>query len=94
MEPQAISAAVGFLLPLLVSVVIRSSWPGWAKGCVVIASSIVAGVVTAWASGDLTGKTITECVIVVVSFAIGAYKAFWQPTGIGPALERATEPGK
>jgi len=92
MDPQAISAAVGFVLPLLVSVVNRSYWPGWVKGVVVILSSLVAGVVTAWATEGLTGKSIVESVLVVGGAAIAAYKLFWQPTGIGPALEKATEP--
>lgn len=91
MSVQMISAMVGSLLPLLVAVVNRSHWAPWAKGAVVIVSSLAAGVVTSWLTGELTGKTLAESALIVAGSAVAAYKLFWQPTGIAPALERATE---
>lgn len=86
-----VSALIGFLLPLLVAVIIRSNWPGWVKGLVVIGSSAVAGALTAWAQGKFS-ENWSQNIGTILILAIASYKLFWQPTGIGPALERATQP--
>lgn len=92
MNATAIAAGVGFLLPLLVSAIVGVVWPSWLKGVVVLVSSLAAGGVTAWASGDLTGATFGENALIVVGAAIAAFKLFWQPTGIAPWLEKVTDP--
>lgn len=81
---------VGFILPNLVSVINRPYWQPWQKGISVIATSLVAGTVTAWATGNLTGLGWSETVAVVIASAITSYKLLWQPTGIGPKIELAT----
>mgnify|MGYP001606331917 CR=1 FL=1 len=93
MPLEMLSALVGAFLPALVAVVNQAHWPSWAKGVVVVASSIVAGLVTAWLSGQLTGLRWTESALIIAGAAVVAYRHFWQPTGIGPAIERATTPG-
>jgi uncharacterized membrane-anchored protein len=90
---EMLSALVGSLLPMLVAVVNRSHWAPSVKGLVVVASSIVAGLVTAWLNGQLTGLRWTESALIIAGAAVVAYKHFWQPTGIAPAIERATTPG-
>lgn len=80
------------LVPNLVSIIVRSHWPAWLKGVIAVATSIIAGTITAWANGQLTGLNWVQDVFAVAVAAIGAYKMFWQPTGIGPALELATQP--
>lgn len=93
MSLEMLSALVGALLPMLVAVVNRSHWPAWGKGVVVLASSVVAGGVTAWWSGQLTGLRWTESALIIAGAAVVAYRHFWQPTGIAPAIEAATTPG-
>lgn len=88
------SLLVGTLLPLLVSVINRAHWPSWGKGAVAIVSSVVAGVITAWATDQLHGKGIAEAVGIVLVAAVGTYKALWQPAGIGPRIEVATTPAR
>lgn len=92
MTLETLSALVGSLLPMLVAVVNRSHWAPAVKGLVVVASSIVAGGVTAWINGSLTGLRWTESALIVAGSAVAAYKLWWQPTGIGPAIEKATTP--
>ena len=92
MSLEMLSALVGVFLPALVAVVNRSHWPSWAKGVVVVASSIAAGAVTAWLSGQLTGLRWTESALIIAGAAVVAYRHFWQPTGIAPAIEQATTP--
>lgn len=87
-----IPAIVGTVLSLVISVVVRSYWPGWVKGVVVIGSSLVAGFASAWITGRLTGANWIGDAFVIGAFAVASYKGFWQPTGIGPAIERATQP--
>src|SRR5688572_20405686 len=93
-SPEVVSALVGAFLPALVSIVVRSSWPGWAKGVTAVASSAVAGVVVAWTSGEFTGQTLATCVGAALAASQVFYATFWRPTGIGPAIERATQPSE
>jgi VIT1/CCC1 family predicted Fe2+/Mn2+ transporter len=92
MSLEMLSALVGSLLPMLVAVVNRSHWAPAVKGLVVVVSSIVAGAVTAWLNGQLNGLRWTESALIIAGAAVVAYKHFWQPTGIAPAIERATTP--
>ncbi len=88
-----VALVVGALLPMLISVVVRSAWPGWLKGAVAVGSSIVAGAVTAWATGQLSSaQGLMQTVVIIFGASMTTYKMFWQPTGIGPAVERATQP--
>lgn len=90
-----VALVVGSLLPMLVAVVVRSSWPAWVKGAVAVGSSLVAGTVTALATGELgTAKGWVQSIVIVFGASMVTYKAFWQPTGIGPAIERATQPAE
>lgn len=98
-DPQIIySLVVGsVLVPNIVSIVVRSHWAGWLKAIVVILTSLVVGTVTVWANGQIANAPVTlndwvEDVFAVGAAAIAAYKAFWAPTGIGPALEAHTQP--
>lgn len=88
------AAIVGALMPALIAVVVRSSWPSWLKGVAAVGSSTVVGTVAAWIAGDLTTpEGWAQKVLIVIAAAQAAYKLWWQPTGIGPAIERATQPG-
>lgn len=92
---QLVAAVVGALMPALIAVVVRSTWPGWLKGVVAIGSSVVAASVTAFATGQFTtAKGWVETIVLVVAASQVMYRVWWQPSGIGPAIERATEPTK
>ena len=93
MSLEMLSALVGSLLPMLVAVLNRSHWAPAVKGLVVVLSSVAAGAVTAWLNGSFTGLRWTESAFVVATAAVVAYRTFWKPTGIAPAIERATTPG-
>jgi hypothetical protein len=87
-----LSAIVGALLPALVATINRSRWPAWAKGLVMLGSSVAVGAATAALTGDLTGKTWAQSALIVGGAATAAYRLWWHPTGIGSMIERATEP--
>lgn len=87
------SAIVGALAPALVATINRVAWPAWLKGVVVIVVSIAGGGITAYLTGQLTAVTWTHAALVVAAAALATYRLWWHPTGIGPALERAVNPG-
>ena len=93
MPLEMLSALVGAFLPMLVAVVNQAHWPSWVKGVVVVLTSIVAGGVTSLVSGQVTGLRWTESALIIAGAAVVAYRHFWQPTGIAPAIEQATTPG-
>jgi len=99
LDPQFLySLIVGSaLVPNLVSIVVRSHWAGWVKGVIVIVTSLAIGAITAWANGQISHHPTSfndwmADIFLVTAAAVGAYKLFWQTTGIGPALEAATSP--
>jgi hypothetical protein len=86
------STFVGVLLPALIATVVQAKWPSWVKGIVAALSSIAVGLFIAWLTGDLTGKSWLQSALIVFGAAQAAYKFWWLPTGIGPAIEKATSP--
>lgn len=84
------SLVVGVLLPPLVAMVNQPGWSAAAKGVVAVLASVVAAAVTVWLRGDLSGGTWLHSMLVVAVAAIASYQAWWKPTGIAPAIERAT----
>lgn len=94
MSLELVSAIVGYLAPALVSVVVRSNWASWVKGIVALVSSVVIGFVVALVSGELNGTGVATAIAVVFAASQVAYKTWWQPTGIGPAIEEKTQPAE
>lgn len=83
-------AIVGFAMPPLIAVVASANWgPAW-RAVTAFLACAVAGGVTAWIGGDLEGLTPVRTILFVLFAALGAYKTFWQPSGIAPAIEDAT----
>jgi VIT1/CCC1 family predicted Fe2+/Mn2+ transporter len=88
------SAVVGAVLPLLIAVVVRSHWTSQLKGAVTVASCLLVGGVTALVSGYLDGISIMRSVLVVLFSTVLTYATLWYPSGIAPAIEEATTPGR
>jgi hypothetical protein len=86
------SALVGFLLPPVVAVANRPTWPSWARAGVTVAGCVLAALGTAWLNGTFDGGDLTRSALVVGFAAFGTYRAFWHPSGIAPAIEKATSP--
>lgn len=86
---------VGFLMSPIISFLSRSGWASHARAIAsfawcFIASLIllVAGNQLHWVRGDV--RSFFGTFLVVFVMAIGLYKFYFQPSGIGPAIERAT----
>ena len=87
------AAALGYVLPLVIAFVNQPRWASWVKGLLMLAVAGGDGLGTAYFTDQFHGKTIVTC-LLVAAIAIGvAYHTVWKPSGIAPAIERATSPG-
>lgn len=85
-------AGIGAIIPALVAVVVRSSWPGWVKALIALLSSVAGGVIAAAAAGDLTGASLLQGALVVLAASQAFYRLWWKPSGIAGSIERHTQP--
>lgn len=86
------AAVVGALMPGLIAVVNRPSWPAWARAAVAVVVSVIAGAMTAYLGGDLHGISIVRAILLTLFSALGFYKLIWHPSGVAVAIEKATSP--
>lgn len=84
---------IGFIMPVVLSVIIQSRWPEWAKSVVAFAACLIAGYGTAYFAGNLTNVDIITGALVVFTVAISTYYGLWKPSGVAPAIRRATDVG-
>lgn len=86
------STVVGFALPPVLSVVMRAQWRPETKGLAAFAACLIAAAGTVWLRGDLRhGADLASSFLLIFSGAIATYRLYWRPTGIAPAIERATD---
>jgi ABC-type uncharacterized transport system permease subunit len=82
------AAVVGFVLPVLVSIVNREEWKPWVKGAVALLASFVVGTVTALLAGQFTGTTWLQAIGVVFATSQVAYHTWWKGTDLGALIEK------
>ncbi|MFI1535588.1 hypothetical protein [Streptomyces anandii] len=89
-DAQLWAAALGYLLPPLMAVVIQPRWSGPAKGLFMVLVAAGDGVGTAYFTHEFDGRPIvTDVLIAAVAIGV-AYHTLWRPSGIAPRIERAT----
>jgi amino acid permease len=92
-DAQLWALIVGFLAaPNVIAIINQPSWSKGARTTVMVSTSIVVGAGTAFFAHQFTGRSVLSSVLVAAVAAITAYKGFYKPTNIAPALERATSP--
>lgn len=94
------SLVVGFLSATFVLPIIQQPrWNELTRSLTTFGYSLVAGFGTAWFTGALDStslqdaKSVTSAMLLVFVSAIATYKGFATPTGIAPAIEKATSAG-
>jgi hypothetical protein len=87
---QLVSAFVGLVMPLVVSVINQEHWSSPVKGFVAVLVSLVASLVTTWANGGLHGHSLASSFLVIFGATLATYRIFWKPTGISDKVETAT----
>ena len=83
---------VGFLMPLLIAVLQRSTWPLQLRAGIAFIVCAIAGGVTAWLAGDFDANDVVSSILVVLTTALATYKGLWKPTGFAGSIESATSP--
>jgi quinol-cytochrome oxidoreductase complex cytochrome b subunit len=84
------TAIVAFLLPLLVSTIVQSHWKEEVKTAWTVFICVCVSIIQLAIEGKLTSHNMGQNAIVVTAGAIAVYHLFWKPTGIAPAVEKAT----
>ncbi len=75
---EAAALIVGIVMPLLVAVVRQAGLPRWANTLIALAACGGAGMLTAWATGELTGQAVIVSIAIVFSAAQAAYQLYWR----------------
>lgn len=88
---------VGFLSATFVLPVIQQPrWSEKVRALVTFLYSVVVGLGTAYLTGAFEGvhdvRTGVSSVLLMLVTAVASYKGFAKPTGVAPAIERATSP--
>lgn len=83
----------GVFTPILVSIAQRKTWSGPSRTLVGVGISIVIGILTCLADGTFTHtKTLLATVAAVTLVSVTTYHGLWKPSGVAPAIEKATTP--
>lgn len=82
------SAVVGFVLPPVLAMVMRSSWSSQVQGLVAFTACLAAAAGTVWLQGDLgRSQDLVTSFLLIFAAAIGTYRLYWKPSGIVPSIE-------
>lgn len=85
---------VGFFTPPVVAVIQQPKFSDAAKAVVTFLFCMLTAGVTVWLEGRLTGQRFVTAALIILVTAITAFKGLWKPTGVAPAIERATTPSQ
>lgn len=85
------SFVVATVMPIITSLVISSTWSPQLKGVVSVIVSILLGAGTAYFAGQFDGVDATRAVLIIFFGGTFAHRQFWKPSGLGPAIEQATD---
>lgn len=82
---------VGSLLPNLIAVIVQPGWRREVRGLATFGVCVVAGLLIALLEGRLgDGRDVAASVVAVLIASQVLYQTLWRPSGIAPAIERAT----
>ena len=88
------SALVGWFLPMLIAVIQQPRWSNTVRSVVTVIVCVITGFVTTWLTVDFDfSKDLVASILTVLIAAQASYLAFFKPTKVAPAIERATSGG-
>lgn len=88
--PALWALAVGFITPPIVSVLQEQNWSARTKALVAFVFYFLIALVTAYFAGLFTVADIGRLWLLIFLSASTSYRNFWKPTGVSPAIEKAT----
>lgn len=83
----------GALLPPVIAILQQPKFRNGLRAFLTGAVCCAVGFVTVYIQGDLSGKRIVSAILTVAVAALSTYQGFWKPSGIAPAIEKATAIG-
>ncbi len=87
------SIVIGSLLPNIIAIVVQPVWRKETRGLAAFGICAVAGVLIALLQGDIgRGGDVATSVVAVLITSQVLYQTLWRPSGIVPAIERASSP--
>ena len=90
---QSWQLVVAFVLPLLIAVVVKSSYSPAIKSLIMLAASAVATAVTMYLHGELSADAdYVENVLKVAALTIAFYQGVWKPTEVAPKIQNSINP--
>ena len=84
------ASIVGFLSPLIVSIIQQPKFNDAAKAVITFLYCLVTSFITVILEGRFTQERFVTCLLFVFVTAMTAYRGLWRPTGVSPAIESAT----
>jgi ABC-type uncharacterized transport system permease subunit len=91
-DTQMWNLIVGALLPPLIALVQQPTFPPWVRSLIAVVASGVAGFVTVWVAGELTGRSVVTGVLITLVAAVSTYESVWRKIGVTGTVETATSP--
>jgi hypothetical protein len=82
------------VLPPVIAMINQRRWPAPAKGLTALAACLLYALAAVWLRGPVDFADWRNVALTVVGSALAAYKLWWQPSGIAPAIEKATSPSR
>jgi hypothetical protein len=76
-DTQAWSLLVGFFMTMIISLLKQAGLPKLMNSLIAITSCVIAGLVTAAATGQFHGTTAVAAIAIVFASAQGLYQTFW-----------------
>lgn len=87
---EAAALIVGIAMPALVSILKQAGLSRRWNLLIAIVACVGAGVLTAYATGQLTGSAVIVATAIVFSVAQATYQAFWKGTDAERLLNEST----
>jgi tetrahydromethanopterin S-methyltransferase subunit C len=81
---------VGFLAPLLVSVIIQSHWDTLAQTICAAIVTIILAAITVYIEGSFSPQDLISSILIIGVTAMNMYNHFWKHTGVTQSIEAAT----
>jgi hypothetical protein len=89
-NPALWALAVGFFSPPFVSLIQQRKWSARTKSLVAFVFYVVVAAIAAYFSGLFNIGDIGRLGLLIFLSAAASYNALWKPTGVSPAIEKAT----
>lgn len=83
------AVVVGFISPVVYNLIIKATWPAWAKAALAFVFSAIVGTITAIIAGAYEGLGIPSTILLTSVVAITAYQNFWKQ--VAPNMQRGSE---